>query len=193
MISKLSSEIVDLLVNDNIIEVKQVQVYQYGFEIFISSILTCLIAWLCGIVLKCVFAAFLYFIMFAILRSICGGYHAKTYWQCNLIFTIATLSVLSFYRYFPLEEFNEFHYISVLLSALVTFYYAPVENPNKPLSKKQKQFFRFFGTAMVVLLVLISSVLMIKCRNKCCILIDMTLFLVSISMFVTDPRRGEQR
>ena len=68
MISKISSGIVDLLVNNNIIEVEQVQIYQYGFEIFTSSILTFLIAFLCGIALKCVFAAFLYFILFAILR-----------------------------------------------------------------------------------------------------------------------------
>ena len=190
MISKISSGIVDLLVNNNIIEVEQVQIYQYGFEIFTSSILTFLIAFLCGIALKCVFAAFLYFILFAILRSICGGYHAETYWQCNLIFAVVTLSVLLFYKYLSLEEFNTFHYISVLLSVLVAFYYAPVENPNKPLSEKQKKIFRFVGTAMIVLLALISSVLMIKYRNKCCILIDMTLFIVSISMFVTDPRRG---
>ena len=193
MISKISSGIVDLLVNNNIIEVEQVQIYQYGFEIFTSSILTFLIAFLCGIALKCVFAAFLYFILFAILRSICGGYHAETYWQCNLIFAVVTLSVLLFYKYLSLEEFNTFHYISVLLSVLVAFYYAPVENPNKPLSEKQKKIFRFVGTAMIVLLALISSVLMIKYRNKCCILIDMTLFIVSISMFITDPRRGGEQ
>ena len=193
MISQISFGIVDLLVNNKIIEVKQVQIYQYGFEILISSIFTCLIALLCGVILKCLFAAILYFFVFAILRSICGGYHAEKYWQCNLIFTMATLFVLSFYKYLSLEEFNEFHYIGDLLSVLVTFYYAPVENPNKPLSDKQKQFFRFFSTAMVVLLALISSVLMIKYEDKCCILIDMTLFIVSISMFVTDPKRGGEK
>lgn len=193
MISKFSSEIVDLLVNNNIIEINQVKIYQYGFEIFISSILTCLITLICGIVFKCISASILYFIIFAILRSICGGYHADTYWQCNLIFMIATLFVLSFYKFLPLEEFREFHYICILFSVLITFYYAPVENPNKPLTEKQKKFFRFFGTVMVVLLALISCLLMIEYRKSCCILIDMTLFIVSISMFITDPRKGGEQ
>jgi accessory gene regulator B len=143
-----------------------------------------------GIIFKCLKAALLYFGIFVLLRSICGGYHAKTYRQCNLIFLTITVIVLSIFKFIPLEQFNGLHICSIAISILTTVYYAPVENENKPLSTRQKKFFRIFGTALVVLLALISCLLKIKISSSYSIIIDTTLLVVAISMFVTEPRRG---
>lgn len=76
MVSNMASCIVDALIRNKVIDIQSTSVYQYGFEIFISST--------SGILFHCLTAAMVYFILFVLLRSVCGGYHAKTYWQCNL-------------------------------------------------------------------------------------------------------------
>lgn len=192
MISNISSDIVSVLVRNKIIDISEASVYQYGFEIFISSLFTCVIALVSGLLLKCVLASVIYFAIFAISRTICGGYHSKTYLACNSIFTIVTVSVLMMFKFLPFEQFTELHYIFILFSVLITYYYAPVENENKPLTIGQKKLFRILGTSMVLMLATVSCVLKIKFRSSYSILIDSTLFVVAFSMFVTDPRKGEK-
>lgn len=190
MIVAIASCITEFLIRHKAIDNGQADVYKYGFEIIISSVFTCIISTVLGLVFKCLFASMLYLGMFIILRSICGGYHAKTYWQCNLIFAIVTTLVLTIFKFIPVEQFMELHYICIFLAIIISSVYAPIENENKPHSEKQKIYFRILSVIMVVLLALISCILIIKFRSSYSILIDVTLLVISISMFVTNPWRG---
>lgn len=193
MIVYLSSIIVDLLIHDEIIKKEQASAYQYGFEIFISSIITGIITIACGLILSCLPAALLYFGIFVILRMICGGYHARTYWQCNLIFAIVTIITLLTFRFVTLEQFSKLHICSIGFSILVTAFYAPVENENKPLSPEQNKFYRILGTILILMLATVSCVLKIKFGSNYSILIDVTMFIVALFMFVTEPTRGGEQ
>ena len=190
MIVYLSSIIVDLLIHNEIIKKEQASVYQYGFEIFISSIITGIITIACGLILSCLPVALLYFGIFVILRMICGGYHARTYWQCNLIFAIVTIITLLTFRFVTLEQFSKLHICSIGFSILVTAFYAPVENENKPLSPEQKKFYRILGTILILMLATLSCVLKIKLGSNYSILIDVTMSIVALFMFVTEPTKG---
>jgi len=190
MIVYLSSIIVDLLIHNEIIKKEQASVYQYVFEIFISSIITGIITIACGLILSCLPVALLYFGIFVILRMICGGYHARTYWQCNLIFAIVTIITLLTFRFVTLEQFSKLHICSIGFSILVTAFYAPVENENKPLSPEQKKFYRILGTILILMLATLSCVLKIKLGSNYSILIDVTMSIVALFMFVTEPTRG---
>lgn len=194
LITKAASCIVDSLMKNKIIKIEEASVYQYGYEILISSCITCGIAIGVGLIMRCLFAAIIYFIMFALLRSICGGYHAKTYLKCNTIYIFTTFIVLFAFKYVPVGKVTACHYCFLALSILITCIYAPIENENKPLTYAQKKYFRIFGIAMVVLLALTSCVLKMISMGMYSILIDTTLLVVAISMFITDPSRGgEQR
>ena len=193
MISGTASFIVDILLKNKIIDNSSEDIYQYGFEIMISTILTFILAVTCGILLKCVTASLIYFLIFAILRSICGGYHAKTYFQCNMIFICVTLFVILAYKNVAIEQCSELHYCIIIFAVLITIFYAPVENKNKLLTIKQKRFFRILGTVLVILLAMTSCCLKIKYNSGYSILIDSTLLVVSVSMFVTNPMRGGER
>lgn len=193
MIVYLSSIIVDLLIHNEIIKKEQASVYQYGFEIFISSIITGIITIACGLILSCLPVALLYFGIFVILRMICGGYHARTYWQCNLIFAIVTIITLLTFRFVTLEQFSKLHICSIGFSILVTAFYAPVENENKPLSPEQKKFYRILGTILILMLATLSCVLKIKLGSNYSILIDVTMSIVALFMFVTEPTRGGEQ
>lgn len=192
MIEGAASLVVDLLIRHQIIENQQAPIYQYGFEILISSAVTCMIAVGLGVVFKCLSASLLYFGMFVVLRSICGGYHANTYWQCNMVFFLVTTIVLALFRFLPVSKFNELHYCTIALSILITVVYAPAPNKNKPLTKKQKTVFRIIGIGMTLLLSFFSC-LLIKCQSSYCIVIDAVLLSGAVSMFATDPRKGADK
>lgn len=62
MISNMASCIVDALIRNKVIDIQSTSVYQYGFEIFISSVLTILITITSGILFHCLTAAMVYLI-----------------------------------------------------------------------------------------------------------------------------------
>lgn len=52
MVSNMASCIVDALIRNKVIDIQSTSVYQYGFEIFISSVLTILITITSGILFQ---------------------------------------------------------------------------------------------------------------------------------------------
>ena len=62
VISNMASCIVDALIRNKVIDIQSTSVYQYGFEIFISSVLTILITITSGILFHCLTAAMVYYL-----------------------------------------------------------------------------------------------------------------------------------
>lgn len=189
MISELAFVISNALLKNNAIDEQEFSVYTYGFEIFISTLITFLIAVLSGCLLHCLAAALIYFGIFALLRLVCGGYHADTYFKCNMIYLVVTEIVLITFKYFPVVYKWEYHWICIMFSIVVTFIYAPVENPNKPLLQERKIFFKNLGRAMVTMLAVITTCLDIYTKGLYGILMDTTILVVSVFMFITNPMR----
>ncbi len=86
MINKLSSLISSKFVEHNIISKSVKDVYRYGIEITISSIIGFVITCLIGLLFRMLMQTMLFYVIFILLRSMTGGYHAKTYLKCNFIF-----------------------------------------------------------------------------------------------------------
>lgn len=193
MISKIASSIADMLCNNDTIDEKSKFAYQYGWELFLSSILSGIIIISCGFIFKDLTAALFYLVMFVLLRWLCGGYHADSYWKCNLICALTTIFVLLCYKIIPLEKCEGLHYCSIALSLLIIILYSPIENTNKPLTVGKKKLFRILSIIMVTVLSITSCVLMIKYLSQYSVLIDMTLLVVAVSMLVTDFRRGGEK
>lgn len=193
MITELSSQVVATLLNNEIISYEQKDIYEYGFEILISSLITFFIVFICGCIFNCIIPSLIYFVLFVILRSICGGYHASNYFNCNIVFLFVTIGVIVSYKYIHIEEFSELHYFICMLSFICTIIYSPIENDNKPLTVTQKTKFRILGTVMVVMISSASTVFKIKLISSYSILMDMTLMVVSIFMLVAKLKSGGEQ
>lgn len=96
MIRKLSALISSRFIKNNIISENAKEVYQYGIEITISSFIGFTITCIIGLLLHAFIQTMIFYITFVLLRSMTGGYHAKTYLKCNFIFSIITLFVMIF-------------------------------------------------------------------------------------------------
>lgn len=104
---------------------EKIPIYQYGFELLISSVCSVLFILAIGIVFGHPGHALIYLAGFIPIRVCAGGYHGKTHLECYIVFSIAfalciwlSLS-LTFAQVFPI--ITGF----ALLLAMVCF--APVE------------------------------------------------------------------
>ncbi len=192
LITTVSKRISLFLCQKNIIASEDADIYQYGFEILISTILSTLIVLGIGIVLKMVPLSILYCVVFSTLRQMTGGYHADTYFKCNLSFGILSFCVLALTKFLSHETLYSWgiHLLILLFAALVIIVYAPVENPNKPLDDEEKKKNRIFAIAASLLLSAVSCIC-IKNHYIISILIGLTLFLVAMLILIMKIRRKE--
>ena len=139
MIPRISSGIVSSLLRNKIIKTDESEIYQYGFEMVLSTIVMALIVLSCGLIFREVTSSVLFFILFALIRTSSGGYHAETHFKCNMIYTINLIITLFWVKFAPPYYSLCSHIMFLLIYFLTVFHFSPVENPNKLLDEMQKK------------------------------------------------------
>lgn len=140
MICKISDKILLYLLQCNVIEKDETTqtYYKYGIEITISSILNILLIVILGVIFNRIVESLFFLATFILLRQFTGGYHANTYFKCNLYFCITFLSVLLLSH---LSMFFIDSYISILVTistALFILLACPIQNKNKPIPAEKR-------------------------------------------------------
>lgn len=191
MINRLSTLISDQFVKHNIIPNDAKDVYTYGVEITISSIIGFLITLVIGLLFDSLINAMIFYVIFISLRSMTGGYHAKTYLKCNFIFTTIVLFVI---------VFSKAAYEIQISIALLTFLFlpaetiiiwlAPVENINKPIEKKKRVYWKITAVITSILLYVLSILLYINQHTIEATVIVITVFAVSVLCMIAVIQKG---
>ncbi len=181
MINKLSSLISSKFVEHNIISKSVKDVYRYGIEITISSIIGFVITCLIGLLFRMLMQTMLFYVIFILLRSMTGGYHAKTYLKCNFIFSIITLFIVTFSKA-AYEMQISFGILTLLFlpSIAIFIWIAPVENVNKPIKAEKRVYWKSISIVTSVLLYLLSLLLYKSQHTLEATVIVMTIFSVSV-------------
>ena len=181
MINKLSSLISSKFVEHNIISKSVKDVYRYGIEITISSIIGFVITCLIGLLFRMLMQTMLFYVIFILLRSMTGGYHAKTYLKCNFIFSIITLFIVTFSKA-AYEMQISFGILTLLFlpSIAIFIWIAPVENVNKPIKTEKRVYWKSISIVTSVLLYLLSLLLYKSQHTLEATVIVITIFSVSI-------------
>ena len=140
MIESIASIITNFLIKRDVVTQKDKDIYKYGFEILLSSIIGILLVLVFGMAAGSLITSLIFILVFCSLRFKCGGYHANSYISCNIVFVTVFMVVLL------IEKFSENVAISpptfiliFLLGLFVMYKYAPVENVNKPLDEDEKK------------------------------------------------------
>ena len=136
-----------------------------------------------GVAFCKLFEAIIFFLTFYFIRRRTGGYHADTYFKCNLIFflnIIAVLVVISFRISFAWQViFNVFAFIFCFLLILMK---APIENPNKPICKSKQKKHKIIAFILLGILECISVVIINQYTYS--MSISLALFSVSVAMTI---------
>lgn len=190
MISFLSNRITKLLCEKEIIEQDKRDIYRYGYEIIISSLISLLIVVSAGILTGYILESAVFYVVFVFTRQYCGGYHAETYLKCNVIFTIIYSAVLLVSNIL-LDFYNIFYmgiFFTVYLAAIWEF--APVDNENKRLSEDEKIKSRKISIVLSLIWIILSLVFYFI-YPKLSVVFTLTLFAVTMLIVIEKLKRKE--
>lgn len=186
MIDLLSSKISSKFVEHKIITEDMVDIYKYGVEITISSIIGFILILIIGLIFKSLMQALIFYIIFIILRSFTGGYHASSYLKCNLIFSIVASLVIFFSKAATEVRFSTGIINILFLPALSVFIWlAPIENPNKLIEKKRRIYFKTGSVLAAVILYILSLILYINNHTFESAIIVTTMFITAVMCMIT--------
>jgi accessory gene regulator B len=137
MLYKLAQDISFYLIANKIIDIEDRDIYIYGLELLISTLLTSISILILGFFIGEFISAIVYLLVYFLLKSYTGGYHAKHYYECY-IYSILFYIILVIIRNVTLAVYQPiFGLISLISSVIIIFEFAPVENKNNPKTKEE--------------------------------------------------------
>lgn len=191
MFYKASVYIADILEQQNRFTADDKELYRYGIQQGLNLALNILTTILIGVLCGMLYPSILFLICYMPLRSFCGGYHAKTHIRCYIYSVIMIISILLVAKYvtFSVLEYG----ILVLVSLVVIFLLAPVEDRNKVLDNDEKKVFRKRACTIAILEVLIYHIFLIIRFTNSYKILSIALFSLSILMIIGRIKNYIQR
>ena len=191
MLGYLSNHLVDFLLHKGTVREEDRDIYVYGYQIIISSMFGIILVLILGVFLKCLPESLTFLVVFIITRQYCGGYHARTFFKCCVLFIFSYLAILLLTELI-IDRIVIYQIICLLLIYIITiFKYAPVENENKRLSGKAKASNRKKSIALSLFWSLIAIGLYSR-LHALSLMIVLTLILVTIFILVVEFRKEGQ-
>lgn len=195
IITFLSKTISHFLCKNNVIDKQELEIYQYGFEIIISTLLGFIIVMLIGLAFHMTLSAIFYYVVFVILRQLTGGYHADSYLKCNLVFSGVSFCTLGMIKLCYISHMYTltFHFLILAMVMLSVCKLAPIENPNKPMTQDELKHNHKIAIILTVILTVISCITFYF-QLEISILIAFTLFSISALILIAknQERRNKQ-
>ncbi len=135
-------------------------VHRYGIEITISSLLNIVLIILASFILSDIILGIIFLMVFISLRSFSGGYHANTYFLCNLTFTLTFLSSYAANRAITdcIKPDVIVFLLAVidLLSFIIVAVFSPVKNKHNSISETHAKRCRIKAIVVYLLISIIS-------------------------------------
>jgi accessory gene regulator B len=188
MFTSIAQHITEVLADNKIIDRTKLDIYVYGYEVLLSGIFSFIVAIIMGLLFSQFLAAVIFVSVFILMRSFTGGYHADTYFKCNLIFAINSAAVMilcKFVTEYPLL----YHIIIGIISFSVIAICSPIENIYKPIDGQSKKSHKI--TSLILLFVLFTlSSLLYAVLPQISLVIDLTVISVVMSMIIEITKKG---
>lgn len=163
MITWLSEKMAGLFVGSGAANEEDRDVYVYGMDVLLSTALSILCILAIGILIGKGIETLLYILLFTVLRSAAGGFHANTHWGCFLIMLGSYGIMLALLTFLPLEACRWAALPLAVASLAVVAVLAPAPHENRPVSAKELKRFRrlslwlAFAEVLAVLLCLLCA------------------------------------
>ena len=190
MLKKLSNKITKKLVDINIIEVSDSELYEYGFwqggVLFFNFLTVALL----GILFNMLLESIIFLVFYGVLRTIAGGYHAQTQHACYILSILLMVVVLIMLKTFPWNII--LCCILTVLSISIIFILAPVQDENKLLDETEKTVFKKLSRLISLLYGLIIFLLFLFNKNELAYCVVISLFTLTI-MLVLGKIRNKSR
>jgi accessory gene regulator B len=158
---KIVNSAVTRLVELGSVEEENRDIYEYGLQMLLSTAINLAITVALGFVFGVPLETLAMFIPFTVLRSVSGGYHAKSFVGCVVASAIGIAATITAIKYAPDDAILPASIVLFALAIITIFAFAPAEHPNRPLSESEINRFRKLSRLTVIILTAVSAALFI--------------------------------
>lgn len=180
---KISTGIVDALLENGLIDMEDKDLYIYGVEVVLLKFLHLATMLIIGILLGFFFESALYILLYSILREYAGGYHAKSRFGCYLISWLMMFSVIIILKHSSIIP-DVPVYLSVVFSTAVILILAPMSAENKPLDDVEDRHYKRITTLILFIELLIFLLFQLLDLHNYIIVTCLSMLSVSIMLLL---------
>lgn len=183
MIHTLSERIADFLFDNS--DDYPIEVYVYGIELTISSIIGATVLILVGLIFNFLTESIIYMVSLSVIRMFSGGYHAKSYFRCNMILVLSYLFSLIFYRFYinNLIHLNYItFYVLLIFSLLIFILFVPLKNKNKNNIEENKTKFKIISIILMLAEITLAQIVYEFTDFYQVLIVYPTIFVIDISI-----------
>lgn len=159
MYRKWSIKLTSSLLQRELINADDIEVYEYSIEVLISDIVYFLIAFLTAIISKTILESVLFFLGFFSVRKVAGGYHANSYGMCHFLFWLNQVIMILLSKFLIATYYRQATFLFLIIGTICILAFAPIENENKPFLSKEKKKFACLSRIIAVLTLFTITVL----------------------------------
>lgn len=190
MLNKTAVRLAKKLLSLQIITEEVFDIYVYGLELLLSFFFSSSVIVIIGAILGRVIETLVFLLVFVLLRSFTGGYHANSYLMCSIV-TFSTYGVVLL-----LSELFALPLIAYILLAIfggvMVLAFVPIEHPNKRISDSQKKKYKI--VSFILFLIFVALGILLCCANiSFSRIIFFTLMADLILLFVKTKKKGEDK
>lgn len=138
MIERMARGMAYFYVRNEYIPAEELEAHRYGFEILLSTLCNIVLVLGLSVLFQSTPESCLYLIVFVLLRSVGGGYHAQNHKSCIAVFTVLYALFSLVILKIDSSAVLAYIYVFAAITLAVLLLVAPVESPNKPLSEKKR-------------------------------------------------------
>lgn len=187
-LKNISESCTNYLIKKEVIDSIDKQFYVYGFQLFISTVISIFSIILLAMITNNFIEALIFLFIFLPLRMTANGYHAKTYLNCFFLTNFLFLIYLLALKLPLIMLFNPLYICAFFLSIIYIFFKAPQEHPNHKLNKIKRQSNRLYAHLILyidLIVILFAYMLrLFQLINSICI----TIFIVTMMMMIKNER-----
>ncbi len=138
MVEKAAKRVVTCCLHNHVIDEERREVYEYGMELFIATIISLGSVLGVGVMLQRFCYTLCLVIPFCHIRVYAGGIHAETYTKCFLSFFAGFLLILLGTEYLVCIGFRNGVMWSSFFSFIIIWLFSPVEDHSRPLNGNER-------------------------------------------------------
>lgn len=190
MLNKIATKITKTMLVHKIIAEDMVDIYVYGFELLLSFLFNTTIIMIAGILLGRLLQTLMFLLIFVLLRSFTGGYHAKTYGVCTLVTFLVYGGVLLFSALFVPSLL--FYGVLAIVGVALLLALVPIEHPNKKITDKKKRKYKHISLVLFLIFITVGALLChVDWQLNAVVFFTLTADL--LLLFVKNRKKGENK
>jgi len=182
MTNLLSKYITHILLKNSLIKVEEIQIYQFGVQLYMLKIIHILAMLMIAILLKSLTTGAVFILVYTALRKYAGGYHANSNKLCLLMsmtVIVTALILSSILSFIP----QHFLHITLFLLSLLIIILAPVDNKNKPLDSEEVSQYKKELIKTVIVVDVFYLVLRFLYLKQICLIIIVA-YVIEVNMLI---------